>query len=245
MSDSEYESDSDNSVNSAPKPAAKYAKTVPGAKKVPPTKTAAAADSDDEEDSVATDDDEVSVHLDASDDEDEEIDENELYNTGTAKQNADNAPAPFRFGDNSDDEREDTEDEDDMDDLEDEHYLQKLDESVRDQTIRNHHPELMSHNFEEINALTLVSRDENGVIVDELHKTNPFLTKYERARILGERARQINEGAKPFVEVKEGIIDGFLIAEEELKQRRIPFIIRRPLSNGRCEYWKLTDLEIL
>ena len=39
------------------------------------------------------------------------------------------------------------------------------------------------------------------------------------------------------------IIDGYIIAEEELKQKRIPFIIRRPLPNGGSEYWKLQDLE--
>ena len=29
----------------------------------------------------------------------------------------------------------------------------------------------------------------------------------------------------------------------ELQQKRIPFIIRRPLSNGSCEYWNVKDLE--
>ena len=35
------------------------------------------------------------------------------------------------------------------------------------------------------------------------------------------------------------------IAEEELKQKKIPFIIRRPLPNGASEYWKVKDLEML
>jgi hypothetical protein len=29
----------------------------------------------------------------------------------------------------------------------------------------------------------------------------------------------------------------------ELKQKRIPFIIRRPLPNGGSEYWRVQDLE--
>ena len=29
----------------------------------------------------------------------------------------------------------------------------------------------------------------------------------------------------------------------ELKLKRIPFIIRRPLPNGGSEYWKIQDLE--
>ena len=73
----------------------------------------------------------------------------------------------------------------------------------------------------------------------------PLLSKYERTRILGERAKQINDGAKPFVETDGTIIDGYLIALAELEQNKIPFIIRRPLANGASEYWKLQDLEIL
>ena len=34
-------------------------------------------------------------------------------------------------------------------------------------------------------------------------------------------------------------------AEMELKEKVIPFIIRRPLANGASEYWTLQDLEIL
>jgi hypothetical protein len=35
------------------------------------------------------------------------------------------------------------------------------------------------------------------------------------------------------------------IALEEFKQKKIPFVIRRPLPNGISEYWKMQDLEIL
>ena len=36
-----------------------------------------------------------------------------------------------------------------------------------------------------------------------------------------------------------------LIAEQELKEKRIPFIIKRPLPNGKYEYWNVKDLEII
>jgi hypothetical protein len=36
-----------------------------------------------------------------------------------------------------------------------------------------------------------------------------------------------------------------LIALAELERKAIPFIIKRPLPNGGCEYWKLKDLEVL
>jgi DNA-directed RNA polymerase I, II, and III subunit RPABC2 len=136
--------------------------------------------------------------------------------------------------------------EDEMSDDEDEDgelYLKKFDKEINENYILNNHPECALQNYDEILAMTNVIRDVDNIIIDDLHRTNPFLTKYERARILGQRAKQIETGATPFVKVPENIIDGYLIAEMELQQGRIPFIIRRPLPNGGSEYWKINDLE--
>jgi DNA-directed RNA polymerase I, II, and III subunit RPABC2 len=134
-------------------------------------------------------------------------------------------------------------DDDDDEDEDGEMYLKKFDKEVNDNYILNNHPECAMQNYDEILAMTKVVRDSDNIIIDDLHRTNPFLTKYERARILGQRAKQIETGATPFVKVPENIIDSYLIAEMELQQSRIPFIIRRPLPNGGSEYWKINDLE--
>lgn len=139
---------------------------------------------------------------------------------------------------------EDEETDDDDDDPTGENYLQKFDQSIKETVIQDYHPELIHHNYHEIEALVEIKRPENGMI-DPLHRTLPFLTKYEKARILGERAKQINSGATPFIKVKENMIDGYLIALQELEERKIPFIIKRPLQNGGFEYWRVRDLEIL
>jgi DNA-directed RNA polymerase I, II, and III subunit RPABC2 len=136
-------------------------------------------------------------------------------------------------------------DEDDEDEDDDEDYLQKFDESLKQNIIVEHHPEMQQHNYDEIESLCVLVKDSNGTIIDPLHRTLPFLTKYERARILGERAKQINAGAKPFIKVENNVIDGYLIALSELEQKMIPFIIKRPLPNGGCEYWRLRDLEMI
>lgn len=134
-------------------------------------------------------------------------------------------------------------DDDYEDDDDDENYLQKFDNEINKSYVSIYHPECMNHNYDEISKLTMVVKDKNGIIIDPFHKTVPFLTKYERTRILGQRAKQIENGAKPFVNVPDNIIDSYIIAELELQQKRIPFIIRRPLPCGGCEYWNLKDLE--
>jgi DNA-directed RNA polymerase I, II, and III subunit RPABC2 len=134
-------------------------------------------------------------------------------------------------------------DEEDDEDPTGEVYLQKFDKEINDNYLVNVHPESAVHNYDEILAMTKVVRDKNGIIIDDLHKTIPYLTKYEKARILGQRAKQINSGATVFVKVPEKVIDGYLIAELELQEKRVPFIIRRPMPNGGSEYWSIKDLE--
>jgi DNA-directed RNA polymerase I, II, and III subunit RPABC2 len=136
-------------------------------------------------------------------------------------------------------------DDDDYDDEYDENYLQKFDNDIMKNYVNEFHPECLNHNYDEITKLSVVTRNSDGIIIDPLHRTIPFLTKYERARILGQRAKQIETGAKPLVRVPENVIDGYIIAELELKEKKIPFIIRRPIPGGACEYWNLKDLEVI
>lgn len=142
-------------------------------------------------------------------------------------------------------EGEEGSDEYDSDDDDMDKKLKKFDSEVRDDYLAKFHPECMMQNYDEIYNLARVVRDDRGIIVDELHKTLPLLTKYERTRVLGQRAKQINDGAMPFVKVPEGVIDGYLIALKELEEKKIPFIIRRPLPNRGSEYWHLEDLQII
>lgn len=131
----------------------------------------------------------------------------------------------------------------------DEKY-RKINEVFRKNYIIETHPESQSHTDEEIHALARVVRDKTGGIVDPLHKTLPILTKYEKTRILGIRTKQLNGGAEPFITSKintttDKIVDGYHIALRELEEKRLPFIISRPLPGGGTEYWYLQDLEVL
>jgi DNA-directed RNA polymerase I, II, and III subunit RPABC2 len=146
-------------------------------------------------------------------------------------------PLQFEKNDSDYDSMEDEEEEDD--------YLQKFDDEQKNNYIMDQHPECEIHNYNEIYNLAKVQRNKDNIIVDDLHKTIPLLTKYEKTRILGLRAKQINNGAKPLVTINTQIIDGYLIALKELEEKKIPIIIRRPIPNGASEYWHLKDLEIL
>ena len=141
------------------------------------------------------------------------------------------------------DELENLEDSDsDDDDLED---LSKLEHDINKETLLSFHPETKQINYKELLTLAEVTRNSAGTIVDPLHTTLPFLTRYEKARILGLRAKQINHGSAVFIDVPRSIIDGHTIALMELNERKVPFIIRRPMPNGASEYWHVKDLEIL
>ena len=58
------------------------------------------------------------------------------------------------------------------------------------------------------------------------------MTKFEKIRIIGQRAEQISYGAPPNVDIS-GLTDAISIAEKELKEHKIPLIITRTLPNGK------------
>jgi DNA-directed RNA polymerase I, II, and III subunit RPABC2 len=184
------------------------------------------SDDDDDDDDVFDDDDE-------EEDDDEE-------NFGKENDDMDIESQVIEYSDGDDDGDNDDDEYDN-----DKNHLQKFNETLKQNIITEHHPELITQNYHEVEELCVVIRNEDGTINDPRHRTVPFITKYEKAKILGERAKQINAGATPFVDVNQEIIDGYLIALAEFEQKKIPMIIRRPLPNGQSEYWKLEDLEFL
>ena len=174
------------------------------------------------------------------DDEDEEIDdeqgdgEDESKNNSTINKRKPKQQKTIIYSD-SDEEPDD----------DNENYLQKFNSEINKSYIFENHPECFTHNYDEISKLSIVVRDNDNIIIDPLHKTCPFLTKYEKTKVLGQRAKQIENGCIPYVKVPENIVEGYIIAELELKEKRIPFIIRRPIPGGAFEYWFLKDLEIV
>ena len=143
--------------------------------------------------------------------------------------------------------QEDASDDDSDDDSDDENeeVYQKLDKFKNKELLLNYHPETKQLKYADVMALTSIARDNENNIIDPMHKTIPILTRYERARVLGVRAKQLEHNAIPMIDIPANMIDSYLIACEEFKQKKIPFIIKRPMPDGTSEYWKLEDLEIV
>ena len=79
---------------------------------------------------------------------------------------------------------------------------------------------------------------------DSRHRSYPFLTIFEKTKLIGFRANQLAEGGRPFINVPPHITDVVEIARLELEQKRLPFILKRTMPDGTFEYWRLTDLMI-
>jgi DNA-directed RNA polymerase I, II, and III subunit RPABC2 len=100
------------------------------------------------------------------------------------------------------------------------------------------HPEVQS-----------VSRESVQEALKKEKTTLPYYTKYEQVTLIGTRAQQLAEGAKPLIS-----LDGMLtsdsrfvwnVAEKEVFEQKLPFIIHRRLPDGTSEYWSAQDLTVI
>ena len=92
------------------------------------------------------------------------------------------------------------------------------------------------------NSVILSDKEINNIAVSDKKKISlPFLTKYEKAKIIGLRTQQLCSGAAPNIDTKN-FNNNLSIAEEELRLKKIPFLIQRNFANGKKEIWKIDDL---
>jgi DNA-directed RNA polymerase I, II, and III subunit RPABC2 len=114
------------------------------------------------------------------------------------------------------------------------------------QFLATHHPECRLDYKENVLlnlALEAYPPDHGG---DKKHKSVPYLTVFEKTKILGFRANQLAQGGKPFLtQIPPHVTDVLEIAALELEQKRLPFILKRPMPDGSFEYIRLSDLMLL
>lgn len=133
----------------------------------------------------------------------------------------------------------------DSDNEPDDDEFKKFEQELNRKILEEFHPETKQISYQQINTLSKIVKNEHGQIIDPLHTTLPFITRFEKAKVIGIRAKQLNNGADPLIKLPKDVIDGLTIATLEFEQKVLPFIIRRPLPNGISEYWNIKDLDIL
>ena len=70
----------------------------------------------------------------------------------------------------------------------------------------------------------------------------PYLTKFEKIRVLGARATQISEGAPSTVDIT-GLTDAMEIAKKELNEGKLPMVIERIYPDGSVVELRVMDME--
>ena len=214
-------------------------------------------DDDDDDEDEDEDVDEIDVNgMDEEDEDDDEDDENKIIaddddgeegNGANPMQQGDEYGNMIEYDEDDDENEDDSDNGSDSEDFSDDEYeyQNKISDEFKHNIVTSLHTEHVHDDYESIMLLCKVRRNRMNLIEDENHKTIPVLSKYEKARILGLRICQLNEGSKPYIEVKNHkVIDNHVIAEKELHEKKLPFVIMRPLPNGQKEYWRLEDLEI-
>lgn len=94
-----------------------------------------------------------------------------------------------------------------------------------------------------------ISRESVSETVNE-RKTDPYFTRYEYTTLIGTRAQQLADGAKPLVALDKFILSSpqliWDIAEKEVLEKKLSaFIIHRQLPGGKDEYWSATELSTI
>jgi DNA-directed RNA polymerase I, II, and III subunit RPABC2 len=83
---------------------------------------------------------------------------------------------------------------------------------------------------------------EDKEISNKPRITLPYLSKYEKARVLSVRSLEISKGAQLMIDNTDNVSNPIELAKMELKEKKIPFIIVRTLPDGSTEEWKVSEL---
>jgi len=111
------------------------------------------------------------------------------------------------------------------------------------ETLLKHHPECILE-YQEVDEGDIALKSAPP-LNDVKHRSMPFLSIFEKTKILGMRTNQLAQGARPFITVPEYITDVKDIAILELEQRRLPIIIKRFMPDGTYEKFRLSDMMMI
>lgn len=136
-----------------------------------------------------------------------------------------------------DEEEDETGNESDQGDGDDD-CVYKFTKSARD---RDNADDLMDDDDDEEDTDVEVITDDNRYVKPEDRISKPYLTNYERVRLLSDRAAQIASGSDPMIKNASNM-DSKMIAKLELETEKTPLYIERELPGGKIEKWYLWEL---
>ena len=84
---------------------------------------------------------------------------------------------------------------------------------------------------------------EITIIPNEHRKTSEVITKFEFTDVTSNRAKQIENGSKIFVDIGDED-NPIKMAEMEIKMKQCPLSIRRFISNNIAEIWNVNEMII-
>ncbi|KAJ3017006.1 UNVERIFIED_CONTAM: DNA-directed RNA polymerases I II and III subunit RPABC2 [Siphonaria sp. JEL0065] len=119
--------------------------------------------------------------------------------------------------------------------------LDMLDPNEDNIEVLNHADEELLDGTEKSNTAGGNPHQKGHEIAKENRLTTPYMTKYEKARVLGTRALQISMNAPVMVDLN-GESDPLVIAMKELREKKMPLMIRRYLPDGSYEDWAVGEL---
>lgn len=102
-----------------------------------------------------------------------------------------------------------------------------------------------------MNQTSLIIQDDTQRIKNadkSTYKSLPIMTKYEFNQVIGLRTMHLARGAMPFVQTDATVernMNHRAIAIQELKENKLPYIIKRPMPSGKPEYWGVNELSLV
>lgn len=83
----------------------------------------------------------------------------------------------------------------------------------------------------------------------EENTSSPLMTPYEFSQAISLRTQHLSKGAPLFLDGMEELkinsnTELRKIAVYELLEGKLPFIVRRIMTNGKAEYWRIKDMDL-
>lgn len=90
-------------------------------------------------------------------------------------------------------------------------------------------------------TFTNITHREINIVPKNERRSSDIITKYEYTEVTSIRAKQIENGSRIFIDIKD-LSDPVEIAEREIEEKRCPLSIRRMLCDEYAEIWEVNEL---